>query len=65
MYLAQIAAKKEYSYLLSMYEKDFPVPKPIEINRHAIVMQYIDGVPLSQVIDCLFRSEYLKPPEIH
>ncbi|SIO73667.1 RIOK2, RIO kinase 2 [Babesia microti strain RI] len=49
MYLAQIAAKKEYSYLLSMYEKDFPVPKPIEINRHAIVMQYIDGVPLSQV----------------
>uniref|UniRef100_A0A3B0N6N9 Serine/threonine-protein kinase RIO2 n=1 Tax=Theileria annulata TaxID=5874 RepID=A0A3B0N6N9_THEAN len=49
MYLSQLAAKKEYSYLSNLYEESFPVPEPIDFNRHVIAMRFIDGIPLSQV----------------
>ncbi|UKJ89996.2 non-specific serine/threonine protein kinase [Theileria orientalis] len=49
MYLSQLAAKKEYSYLSNLYDESFPVPEPIDFNRHVIAMRYIDGIPLSQV----------------
>ncbi|AFZ81687.1 RIO1 family domain-containing protein [Theileria equi strain WA] len=49
MYLSQIAAKKEFSYLSSLYEESFPVPEPIDINRHVIAMRFVEGTPLSQV----------------
>ncbi|KAK2196313.1 bifunctional RIO kinase/Winged helix-like DNA-binding domain superfamily/Winged helix DNA-binding domain superfamily/RIO2 kinase winged helix domain [Babesia duncani] len=51
MYLSQIAAKKEYSYLRNLYDASFPVPEPLDINRHIIVMKFIDAIPLSQVQD--------------
>ncbi|EAN32202.2 RIO1 family protein [Theileria parva strain Muguga] len=49
MYLSQLAAKKEYSYLSNLYDESFPVPEPIDFNRHVIAMRFIDGIPLSQV----------------
>ena len=32
-----------------LYTNGFPTPKPIDSNRHGILMSYIDGFPLSQV----------------
>ena len=47
MYLARLAAQKEFQYMLALYEAGFPVPKPIENNRHAILMEYMEGsIPL-------------------
>jgi len=32
-----------------LYEDGFPTPRPIDTNRHAIVMSLIDGDPLCNV----------------
>lgn len=30
----------------ALYERGFPVPKPVDYNRHAVVMELINGYPL-------------------
>ncbi|MFC4245685.1 serine/threonine-protein kinase RIO2 [Natribaculum luteum] len=47
MYTARKAAEREYEILESMYP-DVAVPQPIDQNRHAIVMEKMDGVELSR-----------------
>jgi RIO kinase 2 len=32
-----------------LYEHNFPVPKPIDLNRHVVLMELVDGVPLYYV----------------
>lgn len=32
-----------------LYDRGFPVPKPVDYNRHAVVMELINGYPLCQV----------------
>ena len=32
--------------LQALYERGFPVPKPVDVNRHALVMELLDGHPL-------------------
>ncbi len=32
-----------------LYQNDFPTPKPIDTNRHAIVMSLVDGLPLCHI----------------
>lgn len=49
LYLSRIAAMKEFAYMKALYGRKFPVPKPIDFNRHAVVMELIDAYPLSQV----------------
>ncbi|VWU51300.1 serine/threonine protein kinase RIO2 [Hepatocystis sp. ex Piliocolobus tephrosceles] len=49
LYLSKIAATKEYAYLKVLYENKFPVPKPYDLNRHMILMSYINAYPLSHV----------------
>ncbi|CAA9987014.1 serine/threonine protein kinase RIO2, putative [Plasmodium knowlesi strain H] len=49
LYLSKIAATKEYAYLKALYENNFPVPKPYDLNRHMILMSYVNGYPLSHV----------------
>ena len=50
MFLARLAAKKEYQYMKALYEAGFPVPRPIDNNRHAVLMEYMVGsIPLYQV----------------
>ncbi|SOV74213.1 serine/threonine protein kinase RIO2 [Plasmodium sp. gorilla clade G3] len=75
LYLSRIAATKEYAYLKALYENNFPVPKPHDINRHMIIMSYINGYPLShvklnnpyKVIDALFNIlvKFAKADIIH
>ncbi|CAI9149107.1 unnamed protein product [Rangifer tarandus platyrhynchus] len=49
MYLARLAALKEFFYLKALYAHRFPVPEPIDVNRHAVVMEYIDATPFREV----------------
>ncbi|NXD27183.1 RIOK2 kinase, partial [Spelaeornis formosus] len=59
LYLSRIAAMKEFAYMKVgathtvqprlCYDRKFPVPKPIDYNRHAVVMELVDGYPLCQV----------------
>ena len=46
LYTARKAAEREYNALESLYP-DVSVPRPVDQNRHAIVMEKIDGVQLS------------------
>ena len=50
LYLARLAARKEFEYMKVLYEAGFPVPKPVDNNRHAVLMQYVEGsIPLYQL----------------
>jgi RIO kinase 2 len=47
LYTARKAAEREHEALEDLYP-DVSVPQPIDHNRHAIVMEKMDGVELSQ-----------------
>mmetsp|Transcript_978 Transcript_978/g.2967 ORF Transcript_978/g.2967 Transcript_978/m.2967 type:complete len:476 (+) Transcript_978:100-1527(+) len=49
MYMARLAALKEFAYMKALRDEGFPVPLPVDQNRHAVVMSFVDGVPLSRV----------------
>ncbi|NXR04554.1 RIOK2 kinase, partial [Sagittarius serpentarius] len=49
LYLSRLAAMKEFAYMKALHDREFPVPKPVDYNRHAVVMELIDGYPLCQV----------------
>ncbi|XP_072137422.1 serine/threonine-protein kinase RIO2 [Mobula birostris] len=49
LYLSRLAAMKEYAYMKALYDRGFPVPKPVDFNRHAVVMELINGYPMCQV----------------
>lgn len=51
IYLSRLAAVKEYAYMKALYDNGYPVPRPIDFNRHAVVMELVDGHPLCQVHD--------------
>jgi len=46
MYLSRLAAQKEFAFMKVLYENEFPVPHPIDQNRHQVVMEFIDAFPL-------------------
>ena len=47
LYTARKAAEREYETLQGLYP-DVSVPKPVDQNRHAVVMEKLDGVELSR-----------------
>ncbi|MDS0260643.1 serine/threonine-protein kinase RIO2 [Haloarcula sp. S1CR25-12] len=47
LYTARKAAEREHEALETLYP-DVSVPQPIDTNRHAIVMEKVDGVELSR-----------------
>ncbi|KAF3420377.1 hypothetical protein E2986_01174 [Frieseomelitta varia] len=49
LYLSRIAATREYAYMKALYDRGFPVPKPIDFNRHCVVMELVEGGPLCGV----------------
>ncbi|KAL8443887.1 hypothetical protein Emed_006547 [Eimeria media] len=48
-YLAHLAAVREFAYLRALHDHGFPVPQPVDMNRHAVLMHYVDAIPLTQV----------------
>ncbi|MFH0849509.1 MAG: RIO1 family regulatory kinase/ATPase, partial [Candidatus Bathyarchaeota archaeon] len=51
LYQSRLAAENEYKALKTMYEAGVSVPQPFEQNRHAVVMEYLEAVQLSDVIE--------------
>ncbi|KAM5331306.1 serine/threonine-protein kinase RIO2 [Glossophaga mutica] len=49
LYLSRLSAMKEFAYMKALYERKFPVPKPVDYNRHAVIMELINGYPLCQI----------------
>ncbi|CAH2087674.1 unnamed protein product [Euphydryas editha] len=49
LYLSRISATKEFAYMKALYDREFPVPKPIDFNRHCVVMELVSGGPLTHV----------------
>ncbi|KOB78691.1 Serine/threonine-protein kinase rio2 (Rio kinase 2) [Operophtera brumata] len=49
LYLSRISATKEFAYMKALYERDFPVPRPVDFNRHCVVMDLVRGGPLTHV----------------
>ena len=46
LYVNRLAAKREYEALKEIYELGLDTPKPIGINRHILVMEYLQGKEL-------------------
>lgn len=46
LYLSRISATKEFAYMEALSKRDFPIPKPIDVNRHCVVMELVNGHPL-------------------
>lgn len=49
MHMSRLAALKEYTFMRSLREINFPVPEPVAWNRHIVVMEMIDGFPMRMV----------------
>ncbi|KAE9549497.1 hypothetical protein FO519_007293 [Halicephalobus sp. NKZ332] len=49
LYLSRIAALKEFTFLKALHDRKFPVPRPVDVCRHAVVMGLIDGITLYHV----------------
>ncbi|PHJ23585.1 rio1 family protein [Cystoisospora suis] len=60
MYLARLAALKEFSYLKALYTHHFPVPQPVDVNRHAVLMEHIDAIPFREVRELAHPSRVLE-----
>jgi len=51
LYQSRLAAENEYRALKLMHEAGVAVPEPLDQNRHAVVMEYLDAVQLSDVVE--------------
>ncbi|XP_072166637.1 uncharacterized protein [Diadema setosum] len=49
LYLSRLAAMKEFAFMKALFDHGFPVPKPVDFNRHCVVMELINAYPLNQV----------------
>ncbi|KAJ8304779.1 hypothetical protein KUTeg_018362 [Tegillarca granosa] len=49
LYLSRLSAMKEFAYMKALYDRGFPVPKPVDYNRHAVVMELLSGYPMCQI----------------
>ncbi|KAJ1834749.1 Serine/threonine-protein kinase rio2 [Coemansia sp. RSA 2711] len=49
LYMSRLSAMKEYAFMTVLHEHGFPVPRPIDQNRHCVVMELIDAFPLRQI----------------
>nr|CAD7404486.1 unnamed protein product [Timema cristinae] len=49
LYLSRISATKEFAYMKALKDRGFPVPKPIDFNRHCVIMELVNGTPMCQV----------------
>lgn len=50
LYQSRLAAETEYEALSLMHEAGVQTPNPIYQNRHTIIMQYIKGIELSEIL---------------
>lgn len=51
LYLSRISATKEFAYMKALKDRGFPVPTPIDFNRHCVVMDLVHGHQLQQITE--------------
>lgn len=51
LYLSRLAAMKEYAFMKVLHDHGFPVPEPISVNRHAVLMELCEGTRLANVTE--------------
>ncbi|XP_070154015.1 uncharacterized protein Riok2 [Polyergus mexicanus] len=49
LYLSRLSAAREFAYMKVLLDRGFPVPKPIDFNRHCVIMELVEGGPLCNV----------------
>ncbi|XP_050457642.1 uncharacterized protein LOC126854704 [Cataglyphis hispanica] len=49
LYLSRLSATREFAYMKVLLDRGFPVPKPIDFNRHCVIMELVEGGPLCNV----------------
>lgn len=50
LHLSRLSALKEFAFMKALHMHGFPIPEPIDVNRHVIVMSLCKGAfPLNQV----------------
>ena len=49
LYLSRISATKEFAYMKALKDRGFPVPTPLDFNRHCIVMELVQGYLLQNI----------------
>jgi RIO kinase 2 len=49
LYLSRLAAGLEFRFMRALREAGMPVPKPLDWNRHCVVMEWIRGTLLDNV----------------
>jgi RIO kinase 2 len=47
--MSRLAATKEFAFMKALHMHNFSVPTPIDHNRHCVIMELVDGIPLTQV----------------
>ena len=52
LYMSRLAALREFAYLKALHAHGFPVPTPIDQNRHCVLMSLVDAVPLYCLLLC-------------
>lgn len=50
LHLSRIAAHKEFEFLQALHERKFPVPTPVDVSRHTVVMSLIEGNHFYRII---------------
>lgn len=48
-YLSRLSAEREHAFMAALYARGFPIPRPMERQRHCVVMQLVDAYPLHQI----------------
>lgn len=49
LYLSRIAATKEFAFLKALADRGFPVPRPVDVCRHLVVMGLVEGRTLCHI----------------
>lgn len=49
LHLSRLSALREFAFMKALHMHGFPIPEPIDVNRHVIVMGLCRGYPLNQV----------------
>ncbi len=57
LYESRLSAHMEYKALTLTYNAEVHVPRPVTVNRHAVVMHYIESCRLSEIRGGLDRPE--------
>jgi RIO kinase 2 len=43
LYFSRLAALKEFAFMKVLHGRGFPVPKPVDCNRHCLVMELLEN----------------------